>query len=182
MVRCDPNPRRFEYSPPLDLQKVCPGGDVMKGSPGWLSGNLTMVCTRGRVFLLDILDYKTGRNPGSDVPQRRIGGVFSIPQDWSDARAFAADIRLHVGSWETARPTLYKNPPAIGAALDERKLGMPVVTEAGLLIIPAGKKGAGGPWRLDLDDKGNNRASGEVNSLADTVSKDGRVTFAPIPT
>jgi hypothetical protein len=180
VVRFDPNTKKFECSPPLDLQKLCPGGDTMKGSPGWLSGNLTMVCTRGRVFLIDILDYKTGPNPpGVDVPQRRIGGVFSIPQDWSDANAFAADIRLHVGSWETASPTLYQTPPVAGAAADERKLGKPVVTEAGLLIVPAGRKSASGPWRLDLDEKGNNKAFGGVNSLTDAVSKDGRTKFAP---
>lgn len=179
VVRFDPNTRKFECSPPFNLQKLCPGGDTMKGSPGWLSGNLTMVCTRGRVFLIDILDYKTGPNPGSDVPQRRVGGVFSIPQDWNDAVAFTADIRLHVGSWETATPTLYKTSPVVGAAADERKLSRPIVTEAGLLIVPAGKKSAGGPWRLDLDDQGNNIAFGEVATLTDTVSKDGRTRFTP---
>ncbi|WP_395716205.1 hypothetical protein [Prosthecobacter sp.] len=180
VVRFDPHTKRFECSPPLGLQKICPGGDVMKGSPGWLSGNWLMVCTRGRVFLIDILDYKTAPNPpGVDVPQRRIGGVFSIPQDWSDATAFAADTRLHVGSWESATPTLYKTPPVIGAAADERKLSMPVITEAGLLIVPAGKKSAGGPWRLDLDDQGNTTAFGEVTSLTDTVSKDGLTRFSP---
>lgn len=179
VVRFDPNTKKFECSPAFSLQKLCPGGDKMKNSPGWLSGILTMVCTRGRVFLIDIVDYLTGTNPGSDVPARRIGGVFSIPQDWSDAKAFAADIRLHVGSWETATPTLYKTAPSLGAALDERKLGGAMVTEAGLLIVPAGKRSAGGPWRLDLDDKGNNKAFGEVTSLTDSVSKDGIATFAP---
>lgn len=180
VVRFDPNTKRFECSPPLGLQKLCPGGDTMKGSPGWLSGNMLMVCARTRVFLIDILDYKTAPNPpGVDVPQRRIGGVFSIPQDWSDAVAFATDTRLHVGTWESATPTLYKASPVVGAAADERKLSMPVITEAGLLIMPAGKKGAGGPWRLDLDAKGNTTAFGEVTSLTDTVSKDGTTKFAP---
>jgi len=180
VVRFDPNTKKFECSPPFDLQKLCPGGNTMKGSPGWLSGNLTMVCTRGRVFLIDILDYKTHpQPPGIDVPQRRIGGVFSIPQDWSDANAFSADVRLHVGSWETANPTLYKTPPVAGASTDERKLGKPMVTEAGLLIVSAGKKTASGPWRLDLDDKGNNQAFGESTSPTDAVSKDGSTKFAP---
>jgi hypothetical protein len=178
VVRFDPHSKKFEIAPPFELQKLCPGGATMKGSPGWLSGNWTMVCGHGRVFIVDILDLKTGPGPG-DVPQRRIGGVFSIPQDWRDAQAFSADVRLHVGSWETAVPTLYKTGPTIGAAADERKLGKPIVTEAGLLIMPAGKAKAGGPWRLDLDEQGNNKAFGEVSSLADTVSKDGSTTFAP---
>ncbi len=178
VVRFDPNIKKFECSPPFDLQKLCPGGATMKGSPGWLSGNWLMVCTKGRVFLVDILDFKTGPGPG-DVPQRRIGGVFSIPQDWRDEKAFSADVRLHVGTWETAVPTLYKSGPIVGAAMDERKLGKPIITEAGLLIVPAGKQAAGGPWRLDLDDHGNNKAFGEVTSLSDTVSKDGSTTFAP---
>ncbi|MCE9607330.1 MAG: hypothetical protein K8U03_20790, partial [Planctomycetia bacterium] len=179
VVRFDPNTKKFEISPPFELQKLCPGGATMKGSPGWLSGNWTMVCGHGRVFIVDILDLKTGPNPGVDVPQRRIGGVFSIPQEWRDEKTFSADVRLHVGSWETATPTLYKTGPTIGAAADERKLGKPIVTETGLLILPAGKQSAGGPWRLDLDDQGNNKAFGEVNSLTDTVSKDGRTNFAP---
>jgi hypothetical protein len=179
VVRFDPHTKKFEIAPPFELQNLCPGGAVMKGSPGWLSGNWTMVCGHGRVFIVDILDLKTGPNPGVDVPQRRIGGVFSIPQDWRDAQAFSADVRLHVGSWESAVPTLYKTGPTIGAAADERKLGKPIVTEAGLLIMPAGKGKAGGPWRLDLDEQGNNKAFGEVGSLADTVSKDGSVTFPP---
>lgn len=178
VVRFDPNTKKFECSPPFDLQKLCPGGATMKGSPGWLSGNWTMVCAHGRVFIVDILDLKTGPSPG-DVPQRRIGGLFSIPQDWRDAKAFSADVRLHVGTWETAAPTFYKTSPIIGAAADERKLGTPIVTEAGLLIPPAGKQSAGGPWRLDLDEQGNNKAFGEVSSLTDTVSKDGSTTFAP---
>lgn len=180
VVRFDPHTKRFECSPPLGLQKLCPGGETMQGSPGWLSGNLLMVCARSRVFLIDILDYKTLPNPpGVAVPQRRIGGVFSIPQDWSDAAALASDTRLHVGTWETATPTLYKTAPVVGAAADERKLGLPVITEAGLLIVPAGKKAAGGPWRLDLDEQGNTTAFGEVASLDDTVSKDGRTHFPP---
>ena len=179
VVRFDPNTKKFEISPPFELQKLCPGGAVMKGSPGWLSGNWTMVCGHGRVFIVDILDLKTGPNPGVDVPQRRIGGVFSLPQDWRDTQAFSANVRLHVGSWESAVPTLYKTGPTIGAAADERKLGKPIVTEAGLLIVPVGKKAAGGPWRLDLDDRGNNKAFGEVDSLTDTVSKDGKTTFSP---
>jgi len=180
VVRFDPNTGKFEISPPFDLQKLCPGGATMKDSPGWLSGNWTMVCAHGRVFLVDILDLKTGPpSPGSDVPQRRIGGLFSIPQDWRDAKAFSSDVRLHVGTWETADPTFYKTGPTIGAAADERKLGKPIVTEAGLLILPAGKQSAGGPWRLDLDDQGDNKTFGEVDSLSDTVSKDGSTTFAP---
>ncbi|MFO1045577.1 MAG: WD40 repeat domain-containing protein [Planctomycetaceae bacterium] len=180
VVRFDPRRQRFECSPPLGLQKLCPGGDTMKGSPGWLTGNLLMLCTRGRIFLVDILDYKTPPNPpGVDVPQRRIGGLFSIPQDWSDAAAFVADTRLHVGTWETASPTLYKTPPVVGAATDERKLSMPMITEAGLLILPTGRKSAGGPWRLDLDENGNNVAFGEVTSLNDTVSTDGKTRFQP---
>jgi hypothetical protein len=117
VVRFDPNTKKFEISPPFELQKLCPGGDVMKGSPGWLSGIWTMVCGHGRVFIVDILDFKTGPNPGA-TPQRRIGGVFSISQDWRDAQAFAADVRLHVGTWESATPTLYKTSPIIGAAAD----------------------------------------------------------------
>ena len=179
VVRFDPHTRKFECSPIYNLQKVCPGGATMKGSPGWLSGIPLLLCAHGRLFFIVYLDYDSGPNPGTDTPGRRIGGVFSIPQDWSDATAFAADTRLHVGTWETATPTLYKTPPVVGAALDERKLGVPIVTETGLLIVPAGKKAAGGPWRLDLDDQGNNTAFGEVNSLSDTVSRDGRTKFAP---
>jgi len=182
LVRFDPATKKFQRAPgdftTGSLQKLCPGGDVMKGSPGWLSGGVYFVCTRGRIYLTVYGDYLTGPT-GSDTPSRRIGGVFSVPQDWSDPAAFTADIRLHVGSWETATPTLYRTPPPLGA--DVRKLGHTMVTEAGLLIQTAGGKyaEAGGPWRLDLDERGYTKAFGEVNSLADTLSKDGKTAFLP---
>jgi hypothetical protein len=181
LVRFDPNTRKFERAPgdlTNSLQKLCPGGDVMKGSPGWLSNGIYFVCARGRIFLTVIGDSLSPPT-GSDTPARRVGGVFSVPQDWRDAAAFAADVRLHVGSWETAKPALYKAPPPVGA--DVRKLGATLVTEAGLLITPAGGKykEAGGPWRLDLDENGNNKAFGEVNGLTDAVSRDGRTKFPP---
>ncbi|MCP5553338.1 MAG: hypothetical protein H7A54_06815 [Akkermansiaceae bacterium] len=182
LVRFDPATARFERAPGdfsmNSLQKLCPGGDVMKGSPGWLSNGVYFVCTRGRVFLTVIGDSLSGPT-GSDTPARRIGGVFSVSQDWSDAAAFTADIRLHVGSWEKATPTLYPTPPPLGA--DARKLGHTMVTDAGLFIQTAGGKyaEAGGPWRLDLDDQGHTKAFGEVTRLADTVSKDGRTAFPP---
>lgn len=182
LVRFDPATKRFERAPGEftvnSLQKLCPGGNVMKGSPGWLSNGVHFVCTRGRVYLTVLGDSLSGPT-GSDTPSRRIGGVFSVSQDWSDAAAFTADIQLHVGSWETATPALYKTPPPLGA--DVRKLGGTMVTDAGLLIQTAGGKyaEAGGPWRLDLDERGRSKAFGEVTSLADTVSKDGRTTFLP---
>ncbi len=182
LVRFDPATKKFERAPGDfnmgSLQKLCPGGDVMKGSPGWLGNGVYFDCTRGRVYLTVIGDLLTGPT-GSDTPARRIGGVFSVSQDWSDAAAFTADIRLHVGSWETAAPALYKTPPPLGA--DVRKLGRPLVTDAGLLIQTAGGKyaEAGGPWRLDLDERGYTKAFGEVNGLADTISKDSRTTFPP---
>lgn len=182
LVRFDPATKRFERAPAdftvNSLQKLCPGGDVMKGSPGWLSNGVYFDCSRGRIYLTvfgDLLAAPTG----SDTPSRRIGGVFSVPQDWTDAAAFTADIRLHVGSWETATPALYRTPPPLGA--DVRKLGHPIITDAGLFIQTAGGKyaEAGGPWRLDLDERGYTKAFGEVNGLNDTVSKDGRTTFLP---
>ncbi len=182
LVRFDPVTKTFQRAPGdftiNSLQKLCPGGDVMKGSPGWLSNGIYFVCTRGRIFLTVYGDLLAGPT-GSDTPSRRIGGVFSVPQDWSDPNAFSADIRLHVGSWETATPALYRTPPPLGA--DVRKLGHTMVTEAGLLIQTAGGKyaEAGGPWRLDLDERGYTKAFGEVNGLTDTVSKDGRTTFLP---
>jgi hypothetical protein len=182
LVRFDPATARFERAPGDfsvgSLQKLCPGGDVMKGSPGWLSNGVYFVCTRGRIYLT-VTGDSLGGPTGSDTPARRIGGVFSVSQDWSDAAAFTADIQLHVGSWEKATPTLYPTPPPLGA--DARKLGHTMVTDAGLLIQTAGGKyaEAGGPWRLDLDDRGYTKAFGEVTSLADTVSKDSRTTFSP---
>jgi len=171
MVRFDPHTKKFERAPSFSLQKLCPGGQVeMSKSPGWLSGNRRIICTRGRVFIMDRLDYDNG--------QRRIGGLFSIPQDWRDPAVFAADIRLHVGTWETADPTFFKTPPVSGEALDLRKLDDIILTETGLMIFGKHRE-RGGPWRLDLDDKGNIKAFGEVNSLADTVSKDGSVQFPP---
>ncbi len=109
-------------------------------------------------------------NPGGGI-NRRVGGVFSIPQDWSDAKAFASDIRLHVGSWETAQPTLYKTPPKPNS--DVRKLSGGAPTETGLFITTAEAKYEGGPWRLDLDEKGNNKFFGVVKSIAATVADDG---------
>ena len=104
---------------------------------------------------------------------RRLGGVFSIPQDWTNEAAFYSDIRLHVGSWERATPSLYKTPPKADA--DVRKLGGSVLTETGLFITTAGAKYApeGGPWRLDLDDRGNNKFFGEVKSISDAAAADG---------
>ena len=100
--------------------------------------------------------------PGGGI-NRRVGGVFSVPQDWSDAEAFGADIRLHVGSWESAQPTLYKTPPKPNS--DVRKLAGSAPTETGLFITTAAAKYEGGPWRLDLDEKGHNKFFGVVKSI-----------------
>jgi hypothetical protein len=99
--------------------------------------------------------------------------VFSIPQDWSDETAFYAGVRLHAGSWESAPAALYKTLPKADA--DVRKLGATIPTQTGLLITTAGEKYAleGGPWRLDLDDQGNNKFFGEVKAIGDTVGADG---------
>ena len=167
VVRFNPHTKKFEQPPVrLDFQKFVPAG------LGMLNDNLCKVsCTRGRVFFTMCNDTLTNGDPGN-AHRRRLGGVFSIPQDWSDATAFEADVRLHVGSWETAQHAFYKAPPKPDA--DVRKLGSVSLTEAGLFIINAGTKYEGGPWRLDLDERGNTRFFGEVNSVSDTTTKDGR--------
>ena len=167
VVRFDPHTRKFEQPPGrVDFQKLVPPG------AGMLNDGLCRVsCTRGRVFFTMCNDTRASGDPANPL-NRRIGGVFSIPQDWSNAAAFATDIRLHVGSWETARPAFYQTPPKADA--DVRKLGGVNVTDTGLFITTAGPKYEGGPWRLELDAQGNTRFLAEVNSLADTVARDGR--------
>ncbi len=167
VVRFNPHTKKFEQPPVrLDFQKLVPAG------LGMLNDNLCKVsCTHGRVFFTMCNDTLTNGDPGN-AHRRRLGGIFSIPQDWSDAAAFEADVRLHVGSWETAANAFYKAPPKADA--DVRKLGVVSVTEAGLFITTAGSKYEGGPWRLDLDERGNTRFFGEVNAVSDTMSKDGR--------
>ena len=167
IVRFDPRTRRFEQPPaPIQLQKLVPPGAWM------LNDNLCKVtCTRGRVFFTLCNDTRSSGDPRNPL-NRRIGGVFSISQDWRDAQTFADDIRLHAGSWETAPYALYPAPPRPDA--DVRKLAGASVTEAGLLITTAGTKYEGGPWRLDLDERGNTRFFGEVDSLTATKTRDGR--------
>ena len=171
VVRFDPHTRKFEQPPGrIDFQKLVPPG------AGMLNDGLCRVsCTRGRVFFTLCNDTRSGGDPANPL-NRRLGGVFSIPQDWSNAATFANDIRLHVGSWETARPALYRTPPK--ADTDVRKLGGVNVTATGLFITTAGPKYEGGPWRLELDDQGNTRFLAEVNSLTDTIARDGR-TLTP---
>jgi len=170
VVRFDPKGRRFEQPPvPLEFQKLVPDG------VGLLDESLCRVtCARGRVFLTLCSDtLSSARN---NPHPRRIGGVFSIPQDrWDDAAAFAADIRLHAGSWESARPALYKTPPKPDTAL--RKLGACVATQTGCFLISAGPTFEGGPWRLDVDEKGNTTFFSEVRAIGDPVAADG----TPLP-
>jgi hypothetical protein len=170
VARFNPHTKKFEQPPVrIDFQKLVPAG------AGMLNDGLCKVsCTRGRVFFTMCNDTLTNRDPGN-AHRRRLGGVFSIPQDWSDAAAFAADIRLHAGTWESARPAFYQTPPKPDA--DVRKLGGCSVTDTGLFITTAGTKYEGGTWRLDLDAQGNTRFFGEVKSLGDTVAKDG----TPLP-
>jgi hypothetical protein len=164
LVRFDPHTRKFEQSPVIDFAKKVPPG------AGMINEGLTKItCIRGRVFLTMCYDTWNGK-PGGGT-NRRVGGVFSIPQDWSDAQAFASDIRLHVGSWENAQPTLYKTPPKPNS--DVRKLAGGAPTETGLFITTAEAKYEGGPWRLDLDEKGNNKFFGVVKSIDATVADDG---------
>ena len=141
VVRFDPKTRKFEQPPvQLQFQKLVPKG------AGLLNDALCKVtCVRGRVFFTMCLDTLSSQ-PGNPHP-RRIGGVFSIPQEnWNDAAAFASDIHVHAGSWASARPALYKTPPQPDTAL--RKLGTCVATETGCFITSAGPKFDGGPWRL----------------------------------
>lgn len=131
IVRFDPHTKKFEQPPcRIDFQALVPKGI------GLLNDNLCKVtCRRGRVFFTMCNDTLSTGDPGN-AHRRRLGGVFSIPQDWSDANAFAKDIRLHVGSWETARPAFYKTPPKADA--DVRKIGACGVTEAGSSSPPPG--------------------------------------------
>jgi hypothetical protein len=166
VVRFNPHTKNFEQPPiRMDFQKFVPG-DV-----GMLNDGLCKVtCTRGRVYFTMPWDTLSTGDPGN-AHRRRLGGVFSISQDWSDRAGFEADIRLHVGSWETARPTFYGTPPKPDVV--ERKLGRVSVTEAGLFITKAEAKYQGGPWRLDLDEQGNTTFFGVVDSLEDTEAEDG---------
>ena len=166
VVRFNPHTKKFEQPPVrVDFQRFVPNG------VGMLNDNLCKVtCTRGRVFFTMCNDTLTNGNPGN-AHRRRLGGVFSISQDWSDAAAFEKDMRLHVGSWESAPHALYKAPPKADA--DVRKLGGCFATETGLFITTAGEKYEGGPWRLDLGEKGDTKFFGEVESFAASVAKDG---------
>jgi len=166
VVRFNPHTKTFEQPPTrIDFQKLVPAGI------GLLNDNLCKVtCTRGRVYFTMCNDSLVTGDPGN-AHRRRLGGVFSIPQDWSDAAAFEKDVRLHVGSWESARPTLY--PAAPKADADVRKLGGCSATEAGLFITTAAPKYEGGPWRLDLDGNGRTKYFGQVKSLDATVGADG---------
>ena len=166
VVRFDPKARRFEQPPvPLQFQKLVPEG------VGMLNDALCKVtCARGRVFFTMCNDTLSSAR-GNPYP-RRIGGIFSIPQaDWDNAAAFAADIRVHAGTWETARPALYKTPPKPDT--DLRKLGACLATETGCFIISAGPTYEGGPWRLDVDEKGNTTFFGEVASIGAAAAADG---------
>lgn len=166
VVRFDPQTRKFEQPPArVDFSKLVPAG------AGVLNDGLCKIsCTRGRVYLTMCSDTLSSGPPGNPL-NRRIGGVFSISQDWSDAAAFEPDIRLHVGSWETARPSLYQTPPKADAVV--RKLGGCNVTKTGMFITTAEAKYEGGPWRLDLDDQGQTKFFGVVKSLEDTIAADG---------
>lgn len=166
VVRFNPHTKKFEQPPvQIDFQKLVPAGIGMLND-----GLCKVTCTRGRVYFTMCSDTLITGNPGN-AHRRRLGGVFSIPQDWSDAAKFASDIRLHVGSWETAQPTFYKTPPKADAVV--RKLGGCSVTETGLFITTAEPKYEGGPWRLDLDAQGNTIFFGTVKFLGDTVAADG---------
>ena len=166
IVRFNPRTKRFEQPPGRFGFHTFQG--LVPARAGTLITSLCrLTCGHGRIFFT-LCNDELGTNGN-----RGVGGVFSIPQDWSNEAAFSADIRLHAGSWETASPTLYKTPPKAGA--DERKLANSVVTEAGLFISTVGGKYAlaGGPWRLDLDAKGNTKFFGEVKSMSDPVAADG---------
>ena len=172
IARFDPKTKKFEQPPAKfgiqNFQALVPAG------AGSLNDGLCgLTCTRGRVFLTMCNDTLSSGPAGKVGSSRRLGGVFSIPQDWTDEAAFYSDIRLHVGSWESATPALYKTPPKADA--DVRKLGGSIPTETGLFIVSAGGKYTleGGPWRLDLDGQGNNKVFGEVKSISDTVAADG---------
>ncbi len=166
VVRFNPHTKKFEQ-PPIrpDFQNFVPE------NLGLLNDGLCKVtCMRGRVYFTMCSDTLISGDPGS-AHRRRLGGVFSISQDWSNAASFEADIRLHVGSWETAQPTFYKTPPK--ADVVARKIGTVSVTEAGLFITKAEAKYEGGPWRLDLDEKGNTKFFGVVDSIESTEAADG---------
>ncbi len=166
VVRFNPHTKKFEQPPAqVDFQHLVPPGAGMLND-----GICKVACTRGRVYFTMCLDTRTSGDP-KNMLNRRIGGVFSIPQDWSDAAAFTKDVRLHVGSWETAQPALYKTPPK--ADVVERKLGGASITDTGLFIVTAEAKYEGGPWRLDLDEKGNTKFFGTVKALTDSVASDG---------
>ncbi|HEV7404172.1 MAG TPA: hypothetical protein VGO11_14625 [Chthoniobacteraceae bacterium] len=166
VVRFDPRTRKFEQPPArVDFSKLVPAG------AGVLNDGLCKIsCTRGRVYFTMCSDTLSSGPPGNPL-NRRIGGVFSISQDWSTAAAFDSDIRLHVGSWEAARPAFYETPPKADAVV--RKLGACSVTATGLFITTAEPKYEGGPWRLDLDDEGRTKFFGVVKNLEETVAADG---------
>ena len=86
---------------------------------------------------------------------------------------------IYCGWCGSGCPTEAKATSANTYLVKAERHGARVISEAGLLLMPAGKRAAGGPWRLDLDQKGNTTAFGEVTSLADTTSKDGRTKFSP---
>ena len=89
--------------------------------------------------------------------------IFSIPLDnWDDPEKFKAGLRFHVGSWPTAEHSFYDSWPVEGDA--GRKLHAPRYVQNSLFVrsYPGAR---GGPWRLDLDERGNTIDFGTVEEM-----------------
>lgn len=170
LVRFNPHTQRFEQ-PPVDFisesqKQIPPDGDWVRT---WDADLGNLVCTRGRVYIVFGRNYRV-RTPNGNF--ETCSGVISIPQErWDNAIAFMADIRLHAGAWPDAKYPLYEASPAPAQYL--RNLVAPVATRHGLFFSSAADA-KGGPWRLDLDDKGNTLALAVVKSLQAPAAVNGK--------
>ena len=162
VVRFNVKKAVFE-TPPMDLdayfKQSLPQRDEMpeaiRGKTAiWDSYKL--ICLSGRrLFFLPTRNGVYGSTMWS--------AIYSIPLDnWEDPEKFKAGLRFHVGSWPTAKHSFYDSWPVEGDA--GRKLHAPRYYENSLFVssYPGAR---GGPWRLDLDERGDTVDFGTVEEM-----------------
>ncbi|MDX1944949.1 MAG: hypothetical protein SFU86_06045 [Pirellulaceae bacterium] len=172
LVRFNPHTGRLEQPPvnfSAEIRRLIPA--VKDWNRSWDTDLGELLCLRGRVYILFARNYRVHTSNGNF---ETCSGVISLPQEnWNNAAAFQADIRLHAGSWEGAKHRLYDSD--VPLAEYSRKLLAPIATRHGLSFVAAGASAA--MWRLDLDDNGNTARLAEVKALAGTTTTQGD----PIP-
>lgn len=169
VVRFNVSRAAFE-TPPIDLdahfRKRLPSQDDMpEGIRGkkaiWDSYKL--ICVGGRrLFFLPTRNGVYGNTMWS--------AIYSIPLDnWDDPDKFKAGLRFHAGSWPTAEHSFYDSWPVEGDA--GRKLHAPRYVH-NRLFVSSYPGARGGPWRLDLDERGNTIDFGTVEEM---TARHGRI-------